>query len=160
MKRVIGITLVLALLLLSLVGCGVAEPTVREGRFDFSVTLEVAGEIVTLTDVLVCEYVGYELYLDGASLEWDTHFENGVLDEQLKLGESPEGFPILLVIQTGDCHLMGDPRYVSYGPEAYLRMDCEDEEGSWSIYDVEELAVYGLRLISFSHSEPIENEYK
>jgi hypothetical protein len=42
---------------------------VKEGRFDFSLTYEVDGEVKTYTGVYVCEYDGVLTTLLGSSLQ-------------------------------------------------------------------------------------------
>ena len=61
------ITMFLSLsLLITLAGCGKApDPTIKEGRFDFSVTYEMGGEVKTLSSVYVCEFEESGMLLDG-----------------------------------------------------------------------------------------------
>ena len=57
-------------------------PQVKEGRFDFSITYEVEGEVKTYTGVYVCEYEGVHKFLGGYSRAWSGYIENS--DDSLK----------------------------------------------------------------------------
>ena len=66
---------------MTLVGCvKVPEPSVKEGRFDFSVTYEVDDEIITYSGVYVCKYEGAYVSLVGDGRDWSGYVE-GCLEE-------------------------------------------------------------------------------
>ena len=164
MRRILAF-LCLSLVLASLLsGCGlfVEKPTVTEGRFNFTVVYEVNGETVTLTDVYVCRYAGTEWSLDGGShRSWEDFFENGSLgDGLLTVATTDEGHAIHLVINNRPEYFMSDPTY--YGtipPDIHMRITCTDGESLSCVYDEEEIASHGVRLLGYEYDEPIANEY-
>ena len=56
-----------------------AEPTVKEGKFHFSVTYEVGGEVKTISSVYVCKFKEAGLWLDGDYVTWESYIEDSEL---------------------------------------------------------------------------------
>ena len=81
MRRIKSMFIATFIFLLSVVltGChNSLEPTVKEGRFNFSVTYEVDGEIKNTSGVFVCEFVGAGSRIDGYYVEWNSYFLDDV----------------------------------------------------------------------------------
>ena len=76
-KNLLSVFLITILISL-LSGCvaTVSVPEIKEGRFDFSVTYSVNGELNTYKGVYVCEYDGVLITCVGASIEWKGYIEN------------------------------------------------------------------------------------
>ena len=166
MKR-IACLLVLALYVCALAGCGlqVPRPSVKEGRFNFSVTYEQNGEQITVSDVYVCEYAGIGWHLDGGSYYryWTGHFEKGMDGDVMALCETGDGGKIYLVFLIYPEYFMGEPDYaVDYTPTVRLSLIYEsDEEGEGTMICEDEavIAGYGFKLIDFTYDAPIENTF-
>ena len=162
MKRIPAVTALVLLLTVMLSGCGllVKKPAIREESFTFTVVYEVNGETVTLSDELVCEYAGTEWHLDGGSSRaWREGFKAGALDGLLPILSTEDGGAIVLVINAWGGYFLGDPTYADTPPDVHIRIDYNDEEGFRSVYDAEEIASHGVRLVSFTCDGPIENRF-
>ena len=65
----------------ALVGCRKAPvPSVKEGRFDFSVTFEVDGVVETISSVYVCEYEESGMGLSGWYINWNSYVEDSAIE--------------------------------------------------------------------------------
>ena len=164
------VSLVLALMLVStLASCGLAapRPEVKEGRFDFSVTYEMNGEVNTFSAVYVCEFDGASWTPDGFNFtrDWETRVESDYEgdDNCAIIGKTEDGGDIILFFgiypeyfmgdYTGD---MGDPE-----PSIYIVYPEDEHGGSASVADpkdVEEL--YGIRIIGYEYDAPVENTFR
>ena len=168
MKRIIAFLILTALLAVMLTGCGAAvpRPEVKEGRFDFSITYEMNGEINTFSAVYVCEYDGSSWTPDGFNFtrDWKAYVEGeyeGDYNSAI-IGKTEDGGDIILLFGVYPEYFMGD----SIGdsgvptPSVYI-VYPEDEHGHSSSVaepkDVEEL--YGVKIISYEYAAPIENSF-
>lgn len=168
MKRtklfIITLLMVLSTMLFS--GCAIAKmpvPSVKEGRFNFSFTYEINGEEKNYSGVYVCKYDGsYVSAFDmGDGVDWTAYVEG--------VGEEPE-----IAIHTNDDgviyvgfwlypgYFMADPNYLDYTPDANLFIVYHDDgpNGMKIRSDIDFMAEYGIRLISYTYDEPIENSYE
>lgn len=163
-KFVIIGSVLLALILTAILCCHVKKasvPTVKEGRFDFSVTYEAGGEVQTYSGVYVCKYDGVLITLVSTSVEWKEYIENEkemdlpiytneVGTVYLNFGFSPEYF-------------MDDPVWDDLQPpQPTLYMACGDSDSDsyYILGDEEEIAIYGVKILSYEYARPIENSYK
>ena len=175
------ITVFLSLcLLITFAGCGKGlKPSVKEGRFNFSVTYEVDGEQETVSGVFMCEFIEIVFALDGSYIEWDSYIEDTGLSNRL---EENRGYLFLKTCDDGDIYLdlnlsakyfMADPNYGSSNantdtqvagitPRLFIEYnDAKGEAlGEWWSEDVSVLESYGVKVISYSYDAPIENIYK
>ena len=163
-KAVYLITLViaLALLLSSCVG-RVPKPTVREGRFNFSVTYEVNGEVKTVEGVYVAEFVKGVATLSGYYREWNGYIENSDIEDEneIEILRNEDGV-IYLDLGLDPEYFMSDPFFHSIAePELtiFYREEIAEERYYFSS-DPEVLLGYGVRIIGFEFDEPIENVFK
>ena len=159
-------------------GCGKGlEPSVKEGKFDFSVTYEADGETQTVAGVFACEFVEVVFALDGSYIEWDSHVEDTELANHL---EANRGYLLLKTCDDGVIYLdlnlsakyfMADPSYgnantdeanLGISPRLFIEYnETKGEElGVWWSEDVSVLESYGVKVISYSYDAPIENTYK
>ena len=166
--------------LITLAGCwkGV-EPSVKEGKFHFSVTYEVDGKQETVSGVYVCEFVETVFALDGSYIEWNSYLEDTELANKL---EENRGYLLLKTCDDGTIYLdfdlnakyfMADPNYgnanantdepiVNVGPRVFIEYsDAKGEElGAWWSEDAMALESYGVKVISYEYDAPIQNSYK
>ena len=167
-------------LLITLAGCGKGlEPSVKEGKFNFSVTYEVDGETQTVAGVFACEFVEVVFALDGSYIEWDSYVEDTELANRL---EANRGYLLLKTCDDGVIYLdlnlsakyfMADPNYgnanantdevnLRISPRLFMEYsDTKGEElGVWWSDDATVLESYGVKVISYEYDAPIENTYK
>ena len=166
--------------LITLAGCwkGV-EPSVKEGKFHFSVTYEVDGKQETVSGVYVCEFVENVFALDGSYIEWNSYLEDTELANKL---EENRGYLLLKTCDDGTIYLdfslsakyfMADPNFrnvnvntdeVSHEISPRLFMEYSqtkgEELGAWWSDDATVLESYGVKVIDFEYDAPIENIYK
>ena len=167
-------------LLITFAGCGKGlEPNVKEGRFDFSVTYEVDGELETVSGVFVCEFAEVVKALDGAYIEWNSYIEDTELSNRL---DQNRGYLPLKTCDDGVIYLdfclsakyfMSDPSFgntnintdaaiSSISPRLFIEYnETKGEElGKWWSEDVTVLDSYGAKIIGYEYDVPIENIYK
>ena len=179
-KRILVSLFLSLLLLISFAGCEKGlEPSVKEGKFNFSVTYEVDGEEKTISGVFACEFVEVVSALDGSYIEWNSYIENAELVNHL---EQNRGFLLLKTTDDGVIYLdlnlsakyfMADPNYGNSNantneansgiiPRLFIEYnETKGEElGVWWSEDKATLEGYGVKVISYEYDEPIENIYK
>ena len=170
MKRKITALILMLMLVSMLASCGlqVPRPEIKEGRFDFSITYELNGEVKTFSAVYVCEYGGTSWTLEGGhySRDWKSHTEGDYEGDDYAaiVAKTDDGGDIMIFFGIYAEYFMGDPErgdrgdpepsiYVTYPENEYdgIRVVAEPEE-------VEEL--YGAKIISYEYAEPIQNTFK
>ena len=168
MKRKL-IALLLALLLVgSLTSCGltVPRPEIKEGRFNFSITYEIRGEVKTFSSVYVCEFDGTSWSLEGGrfSRDWADHTEGDHEGDDYSaiVGTTDDGGSIVLFFGIYPHYFMGDSTgdrgtpepeiYITYpeDPDGGIRSEADPER-------VEEL--YGVKILSYKYDAPVENTF-
>ena len=169
MKRML-IALVLVLTLAcTLTSCGlqVPRPEIKEGRFDFSITYEIFGEVNTLSATYVCEFDGTSWSLEGGSYsrDWVDYVEGNYEgdDYSAKIGTTDDGGDIWLFFGIYPEYFMGDPEIGDRGiPEPMLYISYpEDETGGMGYNGVQEDIAerYGAKIISYEYANPLDNEF-
>lgn len=139
------------------------KPEVTYGEFPFEIVYEIDGEIVTVSDVYVCEYDGIGANEGtGKHRTWKGYFKS-------------TGEETLVLLQDGNLTLacaVGSPEYymsdpcrsevVSYDPYIYYIISPNEFGGTSSgVMDIEPLLEqYKIKLISWKLSEPIPNSFE
>lgn len=171
-KRVVMIlTLVVMIVVMAVVftGCAVVMPvpSVKEAKFDFSVTYEVDGEVKTYSGKYVCEFEGTYKTLAGEGRRWNGYVENAEENDFCTVAiDTNEDGTIYIDLDLMPEYYMSDPDWEYYGNEVpepilYIVYHSDNPDISSSDDDVDWLYErYGVRLISYDYPEPIENEYK
>ena len=179
MKKFIAVLLSILSCLLVLPGCyKIPEPSVKSGRFDFSITYEVDGVQETVSSVFVCEFVGIVRSLEGGHREWNTYIEDDKLTARLN---STRGYLLLKTVDDGEIFLdinlsakyfMSDPHFNSENanldesnriqPRLFIEYSdaIYDEIGESYSENPAVLQGYGVKVISYEYDAPIENTYK
>ena len=161
------------ILSITLSGCGtLTEPTIKEGRFNFSVAYEIHGEVNTVSSVFVCKFTESGVLLDGNYIHWDSYIENSEIEELFP--ENHYNCIIVDVNEYGTIYLdlnlhaeyfMSEPAYKdsrSYAPYLFIEYNEQkaEELESYGTKDPNVLESYGAKIISYVYDEPIENTYK
>ena len=169
-KKLLCAVILALLLALLLSSCAkVPLPKVREGRFNFSVTYEVNGEVKTISGVYVCTFIRPSMDLTGIDREWSGYIEGSpeIDEEEIEVLLTDDG-RITLDLGLYPEYFMSDPFYWGYNyedsePKASLLIvyneDIAPDMGYFST-DPEVIGAYGVKVISYEYDEPIENIYE
>ena len=148
------------------------DPTVKEGKFNFSVTYEVDGKEETISSVYVCKFQESGMLMDGWYITWNAYIEDSEI-EALFNDESYYGGILIGTNEYGNVYLdlsldagylMAEPGsgHREYKPSIFIRYNEETAE-KLDTYEESEPAIlesYGVKLISYECDAPIENTYK
>lgn len=163
-KKAVAI-LVLVLFSSILSGCiaRLPVPEIKEGRFNFSFTYEMNGEEITYNGVYICEFDGIYTSCNGAGRDWTGHIEGLGRADDVLIQTNNDG-NIYIGFAFCPDYLMGDPYYADYEPytEPTLYIAYHSDDPNSMMYDSELdfMAEYGIRIISYDYPEPIENKYE
>jgi hypothetical protein len=158
--RIVAISILLITVAVLLCGCvaKVPVPEVKEGRFDFSVTYEIDGEVKTYSGVYVCEYDGALTTFLGSSIKWKGYVENDETDVAIQTKEDG-----VVYINFGFFpeYFMGDTCYDQTPAPSLFMIYNDSEPDSLNITGEEDvIAGYGVKLISYEYAAPIENSFE
>ena len=177
-KRLLACVALIAALGSTFTACQKApDPVVKEGRFDFSVTYEVDGEVETVSSVYVCGLEETGWHLDGWYIHWNEYIEDTALSNRL---EKTRGYLLLKAMDDGEIYLdlnlsaryfMADPRFddnydtdepIAVTPRLFMEYSATKYEEIGISYseDATVLESYGVKVISYEYDAPIENFYK
>lgn len=144
------------------------RPEITYAEFPFELTYEINGEVRTIEDVYVCEFLGFSI--DAGSMKpyrsW-TGYVKSVGDEDLDLVLVQEGNKYICCTMGAPEYYMSDPDYPYLDePEPMLiAVEKPNDAGgvssggiSGTLYSL--VGKYGLKIISWKFSEPIENSFK
>ena len=169
-KALAGIFLALSLTTLS--GCVKGlTPTIKEGRFNFSITYEVDGTVETISSVYVCKYKKTISEVDGWSIVWEEYIEDSEVVARLEencsymILETNDDGTIYLDLNLHAVYFMAEPGYSDLDgskPNLYIQYNEEASEmlGTNGDSDPEVLESYGVKIISYEYDAPIENVYE
>ena len=165
-QKLFLITLLILLTSMLFSGCvtKIAEPEVQEGRFDFSITYEVEGEVKTYDGVYVCKYEGAHTSLGGNGRDWSAYVENSDNNFELAVQTNEEGI-VYISFGFSASYFMSDPDFELGGfeipePSIYLVYHSDDPNTRVSDSSLDFMGDYGIRIISYDYPDPIENNYK
>ena len=168
MKKIIKLFAVVLLTSLLLSSCGltVPRPEVKEGRFDFSITYELNGDVKTLKCVYVCEFDGTSWSIEGGdfSRDWRSHTEGDFEgdDYSAVIGKTEDGGDIILFFGIYPEYFMGDTEMGGRGaPEPDIYISYDRGEGVYDLIQEDDVIeeVYGVKLLGYEYDEPIENSF-
>ena len=131
MKRKLIALILILMLVGTLISCSIEPaPKIKEGRFDFTVTYELNGEVKTVEDTYVCKYKGVSMTLEGISYrEWKGTFNGGLTDDSIKICDTADGGEIVLAFLIYPEYFMGEPDYKEFEPSYDLAVYYYDENG-------------------------------
>ena len=150
-------------------GSSVPKPEITYGEFPISVVFEIAGEIRTVEDIVVCEFDGFEVRGEaGKYRKWKTYLKSG--NKRLILLHDEDKdliFEISMGYGLAD-YYMGD--YTRNSKEAYETSRITDkylgyvqwkdgvQTGTTISYD-EAWEKYGLKILEVQYASPIQNTF-
>ena len=165
MKRFKIISVIFSLLaaavLLNSCAARLPMPEIEEGRFDFSVTYEIDGEVMTYSGVYVCKLDGVLTTFVGSSLEWGGYIENEE-EIDIPIQTNDEG---VVYLNCGFLpeYFMGDPNadyYEAPAPNLYMIYHGSTPDDLDITSDETVIAELGVKLISWEYADPIENTFE
>ena len=170
MKRKFIVLILVLTLVGMLASCGFEpKPTIKEGRFNFSVTYERWGETKTLSGVFVCNYAGRSFTLDGGGFtrSWEGHIEGiehaeEIYNSAVLICTTDDGGEIFLDFSLSAAHMMGEPYLADtvIEPRFFHEYSNEDRTSSESGADSQEIEeLYGLKIVEYKYDEPIKNSF-
>jgi hypothetical protein len=135
-----------------------AKPKVKHGEFPFELVYEYKGEMVSIKDVIICDYEGYSFSLEGGnSRDWDCKFENN--DEYGFYYMDKENLPDLyIMVPDAPDYYMGDPGWGKEYAQPFIYY--ADEETGTYYEETESVDVVDIKIIEWKPSEPLKNNIK
>jgi len=131
------------------------RPEITYGEFPFRIEYEVYGELMVLEDVVICEFDGFRLSGPNRLRSWKKRLASGAEEA------------VLLVTNSGTllyCNTKSAPYYMGEfnGNAGNTQLGAVIRSGSRdrAISNSELYDTYGIRLISWEFSPPIENSYR
>ena len=146
------------------------RPEITYGEFPIRVIFELDGEIKTIEDIVIAEFVGSKsLGTGGRTRVWTSRLKSG--NERLVLLRvENEGYSFVITTRyglpeyyMGDFYLqsreqremaMANRRYLGY-----IRWENGEMTANRTIREDEAWEMYNLRIIEVQHSEPLENRF-
>ena len=133
------------------------KPSVTEAEFPFSITYELDGETVTISEVYKARYVRNDGYADTKTRVYEGSIGDTEDSGSFFTLKKEENGRIELWTHLYADYLMGDPEYDYFDDKPFEPRigyyDAEEQEYT----DEETLAAHGVKLISFEYPTPIEN---
>ncbi len=181
MKRIFLLAISL-LLLFSLTGCIVKfyiNPQITDGEFPFVLEYEIDGERYLIEDTVVCSFDGYDPtnpFTMFPQREWEESLKSGNEDDfgivLMELEENTESVFVdgrinyehkVFLEYGGAAYYMGDADGFFYKEPSIRYYEEHDEKPdvSFTTLTNEQLEEYfGIKIIRFEFSEPIENKFE
>jgi hypothetical protein len=161
LKKIVAVLIAL-ITVLSFSGCqNVPEPQIKEGEFPFEIVYEIDGKIITINDVYICEFDGFDWNEGvGKHRKWKGYIKSSGEKELILLEDGDLKFAVN--IGSPD-YYMNDPNcsYSENTPSIYYIMPNEFGGTSSGVLDIEPLLEqYKLKIVSWEFSEPIQNSFE
>ena len=135
-----------------------AEPEIERAEIPFVLEYEYNGEIGTIEDAMVYEYDGHSFALDGGNTrDWIIGMKEN--EDYGRYYIDPETYPELYIRIDLDAEYYMDAPDYDWEPEEPHICYWNEETGAdyWEEEEVEEV---GLKIISWSDPQPIENTFR
>lgn len=149
-------------------------PVIQTGEFPFRVTYELDGERIVVEDIIICHFTGWDQHSNNRR-NWQTRLtsapERTVTSRSLPIleGEDMEGDrrrEFSIYIDVGNCaYFMGD-RGNGRSPELRLWQTLHNPypqrgSSSWGEWmNQTQVENYGITIIEFDFSQPINNTFE
>ena len=156
---IIIVVTILAIAAYSVISNIAQKPAVTEKEFPFSITYELNGEKVTISDVYKVRFDRNDGYADTKTRVYVGEIGNMGEGNTVYTLKKDENTRVELFTNFYPDYLMGDAEYDYFDGEAFepqiYYYDAEEQEYS----DEETLSAQGVKLISFEYPTPIENSF-
>ncbi len=161
MKKIVTILIAL-ITVLSFSGCqNVSEPQIKEGEFPFEIVYEIDGKIVTINDVYVCEFDGFDWNEGvGKHRKWKGYIKSSGEKELILLEDGDLKFAVNIGSPE---YYMNDPNcsYSENTPSIYYIKPNEFGGTTSGVLNIEPLLEqYKLKLVNWEFSEPLQNSFE
>ena len=156
------LTAVFSLTLSACVAAKMPVPAVKEGRFNYTVVYEIDGEVITYSDAYVCKYDGSYKSLYGGGIDWTGYLESTGGAPEIAIQTNDDGV-IYIGLGFYPHYFMGDIDYIDCSiPETtlYIIYHSDDPDMMQIDSQLDFMAEYGIRVISFTYDQPIENTFE
>ena len=139
------------------------KPEITYAEFPFEVVYEIDGEIITVTDVYVCEFDGFSISKASSvkQREWNGYIKSTGEEYLILLEDGNLTFACSL---GGPKYYMSDPSMPTYEntPTIFYIISPDETGGTTSgVGDIEPLLEqYKIKLISWKLADPIQNSFE
>lgn len=154
---IILVVAILAIAVYSVCSSIAKKPTVTEGEFPFTITYELDGNEVTVSDVYTARYTGNDGYADTKSRVYVGEIGNMGEENTVYTIKQEGNTRIVLHTNFYADYMMGDTDadYFDFGSFAPQILYYDAEETEYA--DEETLLAQGVKLISYEYPIPVEN---
>ena len=147
------------------------RPEITQGEFNFRLEYELNGEIIVIEDKIIAQFNGFSA--DTGSMAWfrtwKLHLASNRRTRNILLKELEDGRRIYYVVESAN-YFMGDLQTeietnynwypfngvtIEYPPNIIPEIGARFINGLQDLYDR-----FGIRLISWEHDPPIENNFE
>lgn len=135
-------------------------PTIKYGEFPFEITYMLKGETITVRDVYVCKYDGRYWTENGRYRKWKGYIKGTGEDHLVLL--TTDNKQIYCTVGSAASYMGDLPWYVEPGkvtPELWCREIGGKENDTERLSDAEQ-DYYGIYLVSWTFSDPVENSFE
>ena len=170
--KLLCIVLLIITFAFSITGCDKApEPRVKEGKFDFSVTIEVDGQVERIEGVFACNFVEAGRGIGGYYITWQEDIETQEVVDRLvedcyyMVIKTCDDGTIYLDLNLHAVYFMGERSKEELDgskPELYIEYTQQkaQELEVYSSYDAGVLESYGVKIIAYEYDQPIQNVFE
>ncbi|HCL01412.1 MAG TPA: hypothetical protein DHW61_03200 [Lachnoclostridium phytofermentans] len=169
---------IISLIIIVLCGCDQSSPTIVNGEFPIHFTYELNGNIYDIEDTVICEFSGFDVSGGfGKMRTWDEYLKSGTnrisiltaknVHSVLDSARVDTEIEIFLDYGQGD-YYMDDPNasslthgkpHVCY-VETYDASPKERHHYATALTDKQLQEYFGIKIINFTFSPPIDNTFK
>ena len=134
-------------------------PQTTYGEFPFELVYEINGEIITVKDVIVCEFDGFYMSeAGGKQRKWKSYFKETGQELGVFLTEDEDR--IVYCYVGSAAFYMDDEKYPEERPLTPRVYDKNKTINTEILSQEELLEIYNIKIISWNFSEPIENTFQ
>jgi len=134
-------------------------PEIRYGEFPFRLEYEINGERIVVEDTIICKFDGVGAGTNGKYLKWDSFLVSG------KKPPSKSAGAAMPIDEENNLYFsVGSAEYYMGVREGAMPSNLHavrfGNGGAQSVFEDELLTKYGIRLLSWEPSAPIQNTFK
>ena len=134
-----------------------AKPTVRSGEFPFKLAYKINDEMFTVEDTVICRYIGIGMDTGrGKYIKWEVQLKSNKKDHVVLL--STNDSEVIYPLGRAEYYMGEDFKENYLYPNALVISNNGSNTRLITAVDLKEQ--YGIELISWEPSPPIENTFK